>query len=117
MAREFFTGGIMPSASLLHHFQDDLTVIDEWHLAGTHYARTAEAWYERLMARRTDVERIFAAAYGAEAARRFQRWRLRRGGCVRGFHAIALLRQLRTEGMCQEELGDLLLPGLEFGLN
>ena len=76
MAREFFTGGIMPSASLLHHFQDDLTVIDEWHLAGTHYARTAEAWYERLMASRAEVERIFKAAYGTEAARRFQRWRV-----------------------------------------
>jgi len=76
MAREFFTGGIMPSASLLHHFQDDLVVTDEWHLAGTHYARTAEAWYDNLMARRADVERIFAAAYGAEAARRFQRWRV-----------------------------------------
>jgi len=76
MAREFFTGGIMPSASLLHHFQDDLTVVDEWHLAGTHYARTAEAWYENLMTRRTEVEQIFAAAYGTQAARRFQRWRV-----------------------------------------
>ena len=76
MAREFFTGGIMPSANLLHHFQDDLTVADEWHLAGTHYARTAEAWYENLMTRRTEIERIFAAAYGTQAARRFQRWRV-----------------------------------------
>jgi len=76
MAREFFTGGIMPSASLLHHFQDDLIVADEWHLAGTHYARTAEAWYENLMARRAEVEQIFAATYGTEAARRFQRWRV-----------------------------------------
>jgi cyclopropane-fatty-acyl-phospholipid synthase len=76
MAREFFTGGIMPSASLLHHFQDDLVVTNEWHLAGTHYARTAEAWYDNLMSRRADVERIFAAAYGPDAARRFQRWRV-----------------------------------------
>jgi cyclopropane-fatty-acyl-phospholipid synthase len=76
MAREFFTGGIMPSAQLLHHFQDDLTVEDEWHLAGTHYARTAEAWYDNLMRRRTDVEGILAGAYGAEGPRRFQRWRV-----------------------------------------
>ncbi len=76
MAREFFTGGIMPSASLLHHFQDDLVVTDEWHLAGTHYARTAEAWHDNLMSRRAEVEQIFAASYGAEAARRFQRWRV-----------------------------------------
>jgi len=76
MAREFFTGGLMPSASLLHHFQDDLRVRDEWHLTGTHYARTAEAWYDNLMARRAEVEQIFEEAYGDSAARRFQRWRV-----------------------------------------
>jgi len=76
MAREFFTGGLMPSASLLHHFQDDLRVRDEWHLAGTHYARTAEAWYENLMARRAEVVQIFEEAYGDSAAQRFQRWRV-----------------------------------------
>jgi cyclopropane-fatty-acyl-phospholipid synthase len=76
MAREFFTGGLMPSAQLLHHFQHDLQLVDEWHLAGTHYARTAEAWYASLMARRAELMPIFTAAYGDEAARRFQRWRV-----------------------------------------
>lgn len=76
MAREFFSGGIMPSANLLHFFQTDLRLADEWHLAGTHYARTAEAWYANLMARRGEVERVLAQAYGGEAARRFQRWRV-----------------------------------------
>jgi cyclopropane-fatty-acyl-phospholipid synthase len=69
MAREFFTGGIMPSAQLLHHFQTDLRIADEWHLSGTHYAKTAEAWYRNLMARRADVERVLDRA-------RFQRWRV-----------------------------------------
>jgi cyclopropane-fatty-acyl-phospholipid synthase len=76
MAREFFTGGLMPSAQLLHHFQHDLRIVDEWHLAGTHYARTAEAWYQNLMTRRPQVMAAFADAYGAEAGRRFQRWRV-----------------------------------------
>jgi cyclopropane-fatty-acyl-phospholipid synthase len=76
MAREFFTGGLMPSARLLHHFQRDLRIIDEWHLSGTHYARTAEAWYANLVARRADALRIFAAAYGPAGARtRYHRWR------------------------------------------
>lgn len=70
MAREFFTGGLMPSAQLLHHFQADLQIVDEWHLAGTHYARTAEAWYANLMARRGEITAILGDA------RRFQRWRV-----------------------------------------
>jgi cyclopropane-fatty-acyl-phospholipid synthase len=70
MAREFFTGGIMPSARLLHHFQDDLTITDEWQLDGTHYARTAEAWYAQLMAHRAEA----AAILGAPA--QVERWRV-----------------------------------------
>jgi len=76
MAREFFTGGLMPSAQLLHHFQDDLHITDEWHLAGHHYARTAEAWHANLVARRGDVLRILGERYGADARRRYQRWRV-----------------------------------------
>lgn len=78
MAREFFTGGLMPSTSLLHHFQRDLLLDGEWHLSGTHYARTAEAWYANLMAAREPVRALFAEAYGRadDAERRFQRWRV-----------------------------------------
>jgi cyclopropane-fatty-acyl-phospholipid synthase len=76
MAREFFTGGIMPSAQLLHFFQRDLRIVSEWHLAGTHYARTAEAWYANLMARRRELQPILEAGYGTEAGARFQRWRV-----------------------------------------
>jgi cyclopropane-fatty-acyl-phospholipid synthase len=75
MAREFFTGGLMPSTSLLHHFQRDLRLTDEWHLSGTHYARTAEAWYANLMAARAPIRALLASTYG-DAERRFQRWRV-----------------------------------------
>ena len=69
MAREFFTGGLMPSARLLHAFQDDLSLADEWHLPGTHYARTAEAWYARTMAQRDAVIALLGEP-------RFHRWRV-----------------------------------------
>ena len=75
MAREFFTGGLMPSAQLLHHFQVDLRIAREWHVAGTHYARTAEAWYENLVERRDEVTRVLAGTY-PDATRRYQRWRV-----------------------------------------
>jgi cyclopropane-fatty-acyl-phospholipid synthase len=70
MAREFFTGGLMPSVGLLHHFQDDLEIADAWQLPGTHYARTAEAWYDNLMAHRAEVTDLL----GAPA--QLQRWRV-----------------------------------------
>jgi cyclopropane-fatty-acyl-phospholipid synthase len=69
MAREFFTGGIMPSAALFSHFQDALAIAAEWQLPGTHYARTAEAWYDNLMAHRGELEPLVGRA-------RFQRWRV-----------------------------------------
>ncbi len=70
MAREFFTGGLMPSAQLLHAFQDDLVIVDEQHLAGTHYARTAEAWYENAVANRDEI----VAILGGRA--KYERWRV-----------------------------------------
>ena len=75
MAREFFTGGIMPSTQLLHHFQRDLRLAGEWHVSGVHYQRTAEAWYRNLMQNRAAIEPILAAVY-PDAPRRFQRWRV-----------------------------------------
>jgi cyclopropane-fatty-acyl-phospholipid synthase len=70
MAREFFTGGLMPSARLLHHFQRDLRLEHEWHLAGTHYARTAEAWYANLVRHRAAVIELLGER------RHYERWRV-----------------------------------------
>jgi cyclopropane-fatty-acyl-phospholipid synthase len=70
MARQFFSGGLMPSADLLRDFRDDLRVEAQWHVDGTHYARTAEAWYDNLVAHRAEVTAILGDA------RAFHRWRV-----------------------------------------
>ncbi len=77
MARNFFSGGIMPSFDLPRHVKSALAVERQWRLEGTDYARTLRAWLDRLDARRDEVEAIFAADLGAAAARRaVQRWRM-----------------------------------------
>lgn len=77
MAREFFTGGTMPSNDLLLHFQEDLVLDERWSLGGAHYARTLEEWLLRLDARRQEALDVFAGNFDAAgAARQVQRWRL-----------------------------------------
>ena len=77
MAREFFTGGLMPSPSLVPKFRGDLTLEADWFVRGTHYARTAEAWLENLDAMRHEAASVFVDTYGAASAHRWvERWRL-----------------------------------------
>jgi cyclopropane-fatty-acyl-phospholipid synthase len=75
MARRFFTAGTMPSHDLLCEFGGDLRVAERWWLDGTHYARTAEAWLERLAEQEDDVLRVLRSAYGRAAERRLGEWR------------------------------------------
>jgi cyclopropane-fatty-acyl-phospholipid synthase len=77
LGRHFFTGGLMPAADTLLHFQRDLALEERWLLDGRHYARTAEHWLQRQDAQRDAVMAVLVAAYGREAAALwFQRWRM-----------------------------------------
>ncbi|CAA7261845.1 unnamed protein product [Cyclocybe aegerita] len=44
MAKNFFSGGTMPSHDLFLYFQSDLTLLRSWYIPGTHYSRTLEDW-------------------------------------------------------------------------
>lgn len=77
MAKNFFTGGLMPSDRLLLRFQDDVAVESHWRVSGLHYQKTAEAWRANLDRSRSRVLRLFEETYGAGSAkRRFMEWRL-----------------------------------------
>ncbi len=76
MSRTFFTGGQMPSDSLLLYFQKNLMVVQHWAVSGRHYSRTAECWLENMDRNRSKVLEIFSRAYGpAEVRRWWVYWR------------------------------------------
>ena len=77
MGKYFFTGGLMPSADTLLHFQQHLSIEQRWLLPGTHYQRTANHWLENQDRHRDEVMSVLATAYGAQDAARWnQRWRM-----------------------------------------
>ena len=77
MGRQFFSGGMMPSDDLLLRCQRDLVVEENWHVSGTHYQKTADAWLARQDLAREDLLPILAEIYGAADAKLWnQRWRL-----------------------------------------
>jgi cyclopropane-fatty-acyl-phospholipid synthase len=77
MARNFFTGGMMPSEDLPRRFQRDLRVEEQWRVDGRHYERTSNAWLANLDRQRDALLPVLARAYGPrDAALWLRRWRL-----------------------------------------
>ena len=76
MARNFFTGGMMPSESLFHHYQEHLVLKNQWRVDGTHYQKTSDAWLANLDDNRDAVLRVLSDGYLDEGFRWLHRWRL-----------------------------------------
>ena len=57
MSRRFFSAGTMPSDDLLPRFDRDLSLEQQWRVGGEHYARTAEAWLDRMTENRDAIVR------------------------------------------------------------
>ena len=76
MGRHFFTGGLMPAADTLLHFQNDLQLQHRWLIDGTHYEKTANHWLANQDAARAAVMPILTQTYGDAAALWWQRWRM-----------------------------------------
>ncbi len=77
LGRHFFSGGLMPSASLLAEIASPLEATSQWEWDGTHYEKTANAWLANFDRARAELLPVFERAYGSsDAARWIQRWRV-----------------------------------------
>jgi cyclopropane-fatty-acyl-phospholipid synthase len=88
MAKNFFTGGLMPSDHTLLYFQKDLNIQSHWRVNGHHYEATANAWLKRLDAGKEQALALFRETYGeGEALKRFVQWRVFFMACAELFGA------------------------------
>ncbi|KAI9204087.1 S-adenosyl-L-methionine-dependent methyltransferase [Polychytrium aggregatum] len=78
MARNFFTGGTMPSEDLFLFFQEHITLVNRWTIDGTNYYTTCNQWLERLDAHKKEAIEILTKAYGDPKLgfAWFNRWRM-----------------------------------------
>ncbi len=77
MSKYFFTGGIMPSDSLLLYFQDHFRIQKHWRVNGTHYEKTANHWLENMDANKSTIMPLFAETYGKDQATKWWAyWRI-----------------------------------------
>ena len=77
MAREFFSGGQMPSHKLLMSFPGRMKAKTSWRIDGTHYAKTSRAWLEKMDKNKKAIVEVFSSTYGEKAASTwFHRWRI-----------------------------------------
>ena len=77
MAKNFFSGGVMPAFDLPSSFPQHLSVIQNWRVNGKNYAKTAKSWLERIDENRSAA--MGALSFGhnpATLSTQIQRWRL-----------------------------------------
>lgn len=76
MAKYFFTGGMMPAKDLFYAFNENLEIINQWDVNGTHYSKTSEHWYENHLANKEKILPILKTTYKSEAGIWFNRWKI-----------------------------------------
>lgn len=75
IAQHFFTGGLMPSHTLMRQFPDVFEVEQEWTWNGRHYQRTANDWLANMDRNIDRVTELMQQTYGRDARLWRRRWR------------------------------------------
>ena len=66
----------MPSHDLLDHFNNDLKIVKNWIVDGTHYHRTAESWLDNMDQNKDKISDIFKLTYGRNQTKWRVYWRI-----------------------------------------
>ena len=76
MGRYFFTGGIMPSETLIPQVAERWNLSRKWIWSGDHYQKTADAWLQNMDRESSTIRDIFDRHYQNDGDRWFFRWRI-----------------------------------------
>ncbi len=76
IAQHFFTGGIMPSHTMVRRFDQLFSVEDEWVWNGAHYRRTAMDWMANYDRNADEIAHILRSVYEEDWMLWRRRWRL-----------------------------------------
>ncbi len=77
MAKNFFTGGIMPSYDLFKLFDNHLQVTNQWMVNGTHYEKTSHAWLENMDKNKNMIDDMFKHIDSKKERKiQFNKWRM-----------------------------------------
>ena len=77
MTEHFFSGGNFKFADYFLHTQEHFRVAERWAVDGMHYAKTCEAWLQRMDQHKPVALKLLASIYGKpHATTWWVRWRL-----------------------------------------
>ena len=77
MAKNFFTGGIMPSFDLPARFNDHLEEEKTWEVNGMHYAKTCRQWLKNIDQMRSQALKVMGHSENPDSeVVLFNRWRM-----------------------------------------
>ena len=75
MTKYFFLGGIMPSKDIFKYFDEDLIIINQWNVNGSHYSKTCRGWLKNHYKNKDNILEIFKSHYDRPIVW-FNRWRI-----------------------------------------
>jgi len=76
MARNFFTGGMMPSFDLFPNCTDNLKLEKSWKVSGTNYSLTSNDWYKKTKENKKEIIELFNQDSNKNGTIEYNKWKI-----------------------------------------